>query len=167
MQRNLLSIKEQNVLLAATGAPDGRVLKLFTVPAMGTVSGGGNETQPTNLSCVLSDKGELLCVEHNTEGVTGSAAGSLGFVRPGQSTYRVMESDEVRTHVVRAGASQIFGCCVLVFDSACSDVCAVANTGREVFAFSWVEEELDGLVEVLDEALGSTASKQIEITHRD
>ena len=161
MQRKLLVIKEDKLLAAASMAHGSKVLKLFMVSRR---DGGnrGDETDLTSLSCVLSDGGELLCLEHSTEGLTRDAPKSLGFVRAGLSTYKLMSSEEVRRHVGRGagGGAQLFGCSLVLLDSNDDSLCktdsqCISSSICEVALFSWVEEELDSLVESLDGMLRS------------
>ena len=149
MQRHLLVLKEQSTLVPAASKAGGKVLKLFVTSG----SCGGIEAELTSLSCVVSDEGELLCIENTTEGILGAGAKSLGYLWPGRSTYRVLQSEEVRKHVGRAagGGAQLFGCSISVFCEGfnvqcdkefCADV--------QILLFTWVEEEFDTFVQLIE-----------------
>jgi CRP-like cAMP-binding protein len=174
MQRDLLLVKEQSELLPAAGefgAQGHKVLKLMTAADENSID-PNVVGRLTSASCVLSYAGELLCVEHTTAGITAKGLRSLGWVVPGTSP-RALDSQEVRRrarHVQRGGA-QLFGCCLSVllsdptFEAHVQDPAAV----KEVVLYSWLEEEMDALLEhvkLWNEGCLSALSSQVAVQER-
>ena len=161
IQRDLLKVKEQSELTPVAGAfgqHEKKILKLMTLPAFHSDKFEESK-QLTSMSCVLSSQGELLCIEHNTAGITREGLRSLGFVEPGRSRTRLLEKDEVRQLVGSAskGGAELFGCCVSVqcaktFESnnACGQDAPGGSAFQDLFLYSWLEEELEALVQMLD-----------------
>ena len=161
MQRNLLRVKEQSMLMPLAGEFGMHGKKLLKLLVQSDVHNDDYEESEqgklTSVSCVLSSEGELLCIEHTTQGITGDGLRSLAFVVPGLSAYRVLESDEVWRGARRAmtGGAQLFGCCVTAYErpfiqSTEGDGCSSAMKARQVHLYSWLEEELEALFDCLD-----------------
>ena len=98
--------------------------------------------QPTwqGVSCALSARGELLCLPH---GDPHGPVRSLGFVRPGLSTYRALGAREValRKGTLPGGGPLLLGCSVLVFPSR-SEACA-REAGESVIFLTRKAEDRD------------------------
>jgi CRP-like cAMP-binding protein len=162
MQRDLLIIKEQMVLNPASGEGGSRIMKLLVKSQFLHHQGGDHDL--TSISSVISKQGELLCIEHTTPGISSEGLQSLGFIVPGMSSYRVMESEEVRRLVGKSSkGAQLFGCSIVTYSQGVEalggavDIPARRKAGlgpaSVVRLFTWLEEELEGLVEYLDALL--------------
>ena len=166
MQHDLLEAKEQNELLPCAGEfgqHGKRLLKLLIrSDDHESVEDNSHAKQLTSVSCVLSPKGELLCIEHTTGGITRKGLRSLGFIVPGLSNHRLLRRDEVMWRVGTGGrgCAQIFGCYVSLHPACASDStsCAFSRAhcedghapGQDLYLYSWLEEDLDGLVESIE-----------------
>ena len=162
MQRNLLQVKQQSELMLACGVfwqNEKKLLKLLIRSKVGDYNddeGHNDENDEpcllTSVSCVLSSQGELLCIEHNTAGITGEGLKSLGFIVRDCSRHSILENYEVLELVgkVGKGGAQLFGCHLLVFDSQIAATGPAEDCGRDMFLYSWLEEELETLLKVLD-----------------
>jgi hypothetical protein len=159
VQRDLLIIKEQRVLLPLSSMEDGKVLKLLITSCD---SSDSQKVGLISISCVVSARGELLCIEQTTAGIASDGLRSLGFFVTGRSAHRMMGVDEVR-RLAGIGELQLFGCCVVVHDQPGAAVSPEMDCGgggnsskpasfgeREIHLFSWLDEELEGLEESLD-----------------
>ena len=172
MQRDLLQVKEQSELMTASlelGQHKKKLLKLLVKSDKKDENCLNNSSQLTSVSFVLSCEGELLCIEHTTSGITRENPKSLGFVMPGKSTYRQLNTDEVRRLLgyVGRGGAQLFGFCVSLYSQRPSAYTPKSSSNfdfnchnhtscleQDVYLYSWLEEELDALVELLDAYCG-------------
>ena len=109
----VLNEKKKSALLAAVG-PEGcdEVMKLVRPVPLPAPAGGGNRggVEWRNLSCVVTEAGELLCIEHTLEGITALGPQSLGFVVPGRSRCRALARGEVSRDGV-FGRLQVYVAC--------------------------------------------------------
>ncbi len=109
-----------------------------------SADGTDHEQQPLqNISCVISTRGELLYVVH---GYPRSAIRSLGFIRPGRSTYRALNEQEVtRRSGLLSNGRPLFGCAVLVFPCELSPESEAdpADCGQRLVLFSRNLDNLD------------------------
>ena len=168
MQRDLLLVKEQSGLLPAAGdfGSQGRkVLKLMIyVDKTDDDNDEGEGGRLISSSCVLSDGGELLFIEHTTAGITADGLKSLGWVIP-EGSHRELDSEELlrrvgpdaRRRVGQVGSAQLFGCCFTVrrrgFETSTATSAGLGvslASEREVLICTWIEEDLESLIEILD-----------------
>ncbi len=168
MHRDLLIIKEQRSLVPAAGTSNSKVLKLMTASSSGA-DGEPADSEMVSISCVVSGGGELLRIEHTTAGIACDGLRSLGFFVPGRSARRWMEIDEVwrlAGGILKGRELQLFGCSVVVHDqqgaAASGEVGdSEGAEGREIHLFSWLDEELESLVEALDALVSSDSSHAV------
>ena len=162
MQRDLLRVKEQSELMPASWVlpPQEKKLLKLMVSAENHDAIDDDVKELTSASCVLSMNGELLCIEHTTTGITREGLRSFGFFMPGRSMHRLLGNDEVRRQVGIGGkgGAKLFGCCVLVHrpfpgsnPAHCQhDDVQSGHEMQDVHFYSWLEEELEALVELLN-----------------
>ena len=162
MQRDLLRVKEQSELMPASWVlpPQEKKLLKLMVSAENHDAIDDDVKELTSASCVLSMNGELLCIEHTTTGITREGLRSFGFFMPGRSMHRLLGNDEVRRQVGIGGkgGAKLFGCCVLVHSpfpgtnpAHCQhDDVQSGHEMQDVHFYSWLEEELEALVELLN-----------------
>jgi CRP-like cAMP-binding protein len=181
LQRALLHRWEREVLVPASGPDGSRVLSLFTARGSGR---GDGRVRLVGVSCVMTGRGELLCVEHSPAGVAGERPLSLGFYVPGQSSFRVLTQDEsiAQTAGSSAAAGAPHGCSLIVFcaikastvpdvtvaESATTrprfeagqenrrqDIAEESNSEREeVLLYTWLKEDFEALMGTINELCG-------------
>ena len=122
LKAELLHRREAELLVPLTGEVCPDILPLLRrAPAgrsgssrslLSLAAPAGAELQ--SLSCVLSGRGELLCVEHSLAGIAAGRATSLGFLRLGGGGLRVLGREEL-ARFGGGGRRRIFGLALCLF----------------------------------------------------
>ena len=158
LKAELLHRREAELLVPLTGEVCPDILPLLRrAPAgsagssrslLGRAAPAGAELQ--SVSCVLSERGELLCVEHSLAGIAAGRATSLGLLRPGGGGLRVLGREEL-ARFGGGGRRRIFGLALRLLPpeaEPCGSRLAgglrrpsvTEEAGREVELFTWSPE---------------------------
>ena len=146
LQRGLLVRKVLDVLVPASGPEGSKVLDMFMT---------SNEVGQRGwiaISCVLSERGELLCLENTLAGAVSKQAKSLGFFVAGESSFRalsVSEVDVAADFAFREGSGERpHGCSVLTFSTEEGTRRCRTDQPKDIRIFTWMDEDFQALVKI-------------------
>ena len=179
LRRELLRAKETALLGDSVGDDRSEIMR-FLVPAVSLASmwpwiadgetgkqanaGGAGSAGWTSVSCVVTGEGQVLCLEHSTEGLKLSHPLSLGFLAIGRSTCVQLNAEEIAGHAAGRGHG-LCGYRLTLFPERRAQAVTEAAYGPEVVAggrvmllFSSAQHDFDELLQAVAESLGPAAA---------
>ena len=111
LKQELLRLAEEEVLRPTAGEDGGEVVRLFRLTTSSVES--GNNFRWIGMSCVVSDRGKLLCINHTRQDLDRRFPRFLGALVRGRSTARPLSPSELQ--VGNTGMKQSQGYEVLLF----------------------------------------------------
>ena len=179
LRRELLRAKETALLGDSVGDDRSEIMR-FLVPAVSLASmwpwiadgetgkqanaGGAGSAGWTSVSCVVTGEGQVLCLEHSTEGLKLSHPLSLGFLAIGRSTCVQLNAEEIAGHAAGRGHG-LCGYRLTLFPERRAQAVTEAAYGPEVEAggrvmllFSSAQHDFDELLQAVAESLGPAAA---------
>ena len=147
LQHDLLAKKKLDLLVPASGPEGSKVLSMFMKDSE------QGELRWVGISCVLSERGELLCLENTIAGAVREQPRSLGHFALDKSRYSILSRSEVEAEVEAFGTTNMeeipHGCAVWTWEAG-------AEAAREVRIFTWMEDDLEVLVQSFENFISTS-----------